>query len=463
MTWSIINENGVELLSVFSFQIEQHKGKPATLVWTMPFNNEHPAETITVYRGEEVIFYGRVYERPTAIEDDVATWIAVAMGTDFQLFQGALTHQLTEGAILSGNIKDCVGANPGYFHIDRVTHKVSWIPLEHPSNLWDSEGLHEKDSVHITPIDIPLTGITASVKLTNLRQESGMMDVGPYLTTCFGDGIETYSGKALEAQWDRLLFKAFRAGYEVLSTDLISLPHQRADLAKALSCVDDKGHVVSLPYHTYKVRLLLGWAMPVTTHTTLNVSTGQPGEMISLAVKDVQSMDESALLEEIPRWMKAYAIVRSFSTQVKARVLITSEVSLTTLDTNAWGRIKDPRFHAEPMEGPIVSYVIKNDGGTTWADITLLWAAEPSLEIESIPTLKQRVKGTTLNGPRSPQEIIAWATPKYTATEQYAYYTEHAEKTFEEIMADFPVTQLEIGLHPVLNSSAEYLEKEYSV
>lgn len=51
----------------------------------------------------------------------------------------------------------------------------------------------------------------------------------------------------------------------------------------------------------------------------------------------------------------------------------------------------------------------------------------------------------------------------HDADDQYQYYQRNKTKAFEAFAADFPMTQLEIGLHPVLNESAEYIERSYRI
>ena len=294
-----------------------------------------------------------------------------------------MISDLNKDLKLSATIKDCEGARAGYIHIDRVTHAVSWIPTDKPMAIWDTQGVHERDSLYITPIDQPLKGLSASVKLNSKRLESGMMDVGSHISSRLSHGVETYSGAALEDQWTKLAFKALRAGYDIQHAELLPTSYQRANAPKSLTCLDNKDQLVSIPYQAYTVKLLLSWAMPITTHTTVTVATRISDESIGLMIDDMESVTESEIINELIQWMKAYALNRSFITQVKCRLLVTDDLSITDLDTRVWCKILDPRIQALPISGPIVSYAISNEGGITWADVTFLWASGDALQIDS--------------------------------------------------------------------------------
>jgi hypothetical protein len=73
MSWSLRNELGIELTQVFSFRLEQSKGKPATLTWELPVTHDINPSDVSLWRGGECLFKGRVYERPTHIHDGLST------------------------------------------------------------------------------------------------------------------------------------------------------------------------------------------------------------------------------------------------------------------------------------------------------------------------------------------------------------------------------------------------------
>ncbi len=373
-----------------------------------------------------------------------------------------MISDLNKDLKVSATIKDCEGARAGYIHIDRVTHTVRWIPADKPMAIWNTQGLHERDSLYITPIDQPLKGLSASVKLNSKRLESGMMDVGSHIFGRLSHGVETYSGAALEDQWTKLAFKALRAGYDIQHAELLPTSYQRANAPKSLTCLDQKDQLVSIPYQAYTVKLLLSWAMPVTTHTTVTVATRIPDESIGLMIDDMESVTDAEIINELIQWMKAYAINRSFITQVKCRLLVTDDLSITDLDTHAWCKILDPRIQALPISGPIVSYAISNEGGITWADVTFLWASADALQIDSTIQSTQSL-GESVQSPKAPDQIVAWVKVMHDADDQYQYYQRNKTKAFEAFAADFPMTQLEIGLHPILSESAEYIERSYRI
>lgn len=462
MNWSLMNEQGVEVSGVVSFRMEQSKGKPATVTWELAITNAIHPSVVSLWRGKECLFKGRVYERPTHILEGLSTWTAIALGDTFQAQRSKLISELNQDLKLSGNIKDCEGARAGYLHIDRVTHTVSWTPLDKPLDIWDTQGLHERDSLYITPIDQPLKGISASTKVQSNRLESGMMDVGSHIASRLPRGVETYSGAALEDQWTKLAFKAVHAGYDVQHAELLPTSYQRVNAPKYLTFLDQKDQLLSIPFQAYNVKLLLSWAMPITTHMTLTVTTNTSDELISLTVKDMESANEPEIIHELIQWMNAYALNRSFTTQVKCRLLVTDDISITDLDTRSWCKVLDPRIQSQPMEGPIASYVLSNEGGITWADVTFMWAPDDALQmgstIQSTTSVSEPVQP-----PQTPDQIVAWVKVIHDADDQHQYYQSNKTKPFETFAADFPMTQLEIGLHPVLNESAEYIEKMYRI
>ncbi len=136
MSWSLLNEKGVEVSGVVSFRMEHSKGKPATLTWELPTANAINPSIVSLRRGDECVFKGRVYERPTHIHDELSTWIAIALDDTFQAQRSKLISELNQDLKLSANIKECEGAKAGHLHIDRVTHRVSWIPLDAPMAIW---------------------------------------------------------------------------------------------------------------------------------------------------------------------------------------------------------------------------------------------------------------------------------------------------------------------------------------
>ncbi|MDP3936458.1 MAG: hypothetical protein Q8Q56_05710 [Alphaproteobacteria bacterium] len=462
MNGSLLNEKGVEVPGVVSFRMEHSKGKPAMLTWECPVTNAiHPSE-VSLWRGKECIFKGRVYERPTHIHDGFSAWTAIALDDTFQAQRSKVISELNNHLKLSGNLKDCEGAIAGYLHIDRVTHTVSWTPLDNPRSIWDTQGLHERDSLYITPIDQPLKGLAASAKLQSKRLESGMMDVGPHIARRLPQGVETYSGAVLEDQWTKLAFKAVRAGYDIQHAELFPTSYQRVNAPKFLTFLDQKDQLFSLPYQAYTLKLLLGWAMPVTTYTTVTVNTDRSDESIGLTVKDMESANETEIITELIQWMKAYGLNRSFTTQVKCRLLVTDDVSIADLDTGALCKVFDPRIQSLPISGPIVSYAISNEGGITWADVTFMWAPDEPLHMGS--TIKSTTSvGEPVQPPQAPDQIVAWVKVIHDADDQYQYYQRNKTKPFEDFATEFPMTQLEIGLHPVLNDSAEFVERIYRI
>lgn len=462
MSWALLNEHDVEIADVVSFRMEQSKGKPATLSWEVPLSMASNPSFVYLWRGDECVFKGRVYERPTHIHEGLSTWMAIAIDDTFQVQRSKLIAELNQDLKLSANLKDCEGAKAGHLNIDRVTHSVSWVPLDRPRDIWDTQGLHERDSLYITPIDRPLRGLSASAKLTSKRLESGMMDVGAHIANRLPHGVETYSGAALEDQWTKLTFKAVRAGYDIQHAELFPTSYKRVNVPKSLTFLDQKDQLLSIPYQAYTVKLLLSWAMPITTHTTVTVSTENADESILLTVKDMDATNESQIVNELIQWMNAYALNRSFTTQVKCRILVTDDISITTLDTGNWCRVLDPRIQSQPIEGPIVSYTLWNEGGITWADVTFMWAPEGALRIGSAIRSMASL-GEPVQPPQAPDQIVSWVRVKHDADDQYQYYQRHLTEPFDEFAAEFPMTQLEIGLHPVLNESTEYVKKYYSI
>jgi hypothetical protein len=431
-------------------------------MWELPLTNTaHPSE-VSLWCGEECLFNGRVYECPTHIHEGFCTWSAIALDESFQAQRSKVLADLNNNLHLSANIKDCEGAVAGHLHIDRVTHTVRWVPVDTPQTVWETNGLHERDNLYITPIDSPLKGLSASVKLNSKRLESGMMDVGPHISIRLPHGVETYSGAALEDQWTKLAFKALRAGYDIQLAELLPTSYHRAHLPKSLTFLDRKDQLLSIPYQAYTMKLLLSWAMLVTTHTTLTVKTASNDAAIGFTVKDMESATEPEIVNELIQWMKAYALIRSFTTQVKCKLLITDEISLSHLDTQSWCRVVDPRIQSLPIEGPIVSYSVVNEGGITWADVTFMWASDEALPIGS--TIQSTTSlGEPVQPPQTSEHIVASVKVLHDADDQYQYYQRNKTKAFDAFAADFPMTQLEIGLHPVLSDSAEYVEKSYRV
>ncbi len=286
------------------------------------------------------------------------------------------------------------------------------------------------------------------------------MDVGSHITSRLFHDIETYSGAALEDQWAKLAFKASHAGYDVQHAELLPTSYHRASVSKSLTFLDKNDQLVSIPYQAYSVKLLLSWAMPITTHTTVTVETDVSGESIGLTVKDMESANESELIQELIQWMNAYALNRSFTTQIKCKLLVTEDISIAHLDTQNWCSVLDPRIQQQSIEGPIVSYVLTNEGAVTWADVTFVWAPKKGFSVGSNATLNT-MTGERVQPPQTPDHIVAWVKVMRDADDQYQYYQRNKTKPFEAFAADFPMTQLEIGLHPVLNESAEYIEKQY--
>ncbi|QOL19417.1 hypothetical protein [Candidatus Bodocaedibacter vickermanii] len=462
MSWSLLNEYGMDVPGVVSFRLEQSKEKPATLTWELPTTNAIAASTVSLWREDECIFKGRVYERPTHIQDGLSTWTAIALDDTFQTQRSTIISELNKDFKLSANIKECEGANAGHLHIDRVTHSVSWVSVDKPLTVWDTQGLHERDSLYITPIDQALKGLSGSFKLQNNRMESGMMDVGSHITSRLFHDIETYSGAALEDQWTKIAHKATHAGYDVQHAELLPTTYHRASVPKSLTFLDKNDQLVSIPYQAYSVKLLLSWAMPIITHTTVTVATEASGESIGLTVKDMESANEPELIQELIQWMNAYALNRSFTTQVKCRILVTEDTSVTQLSTQNWCRVLDSRIQSLPIEGPIVSFVLSNEGGITWADVTFMWAPDKAFSVRSSATLKETT-GDHVLPPQTPDYIVAWVKVMRDADDQYQYYQRNKTLPFETFAAGFPMTQLEIGLHPVLSESVEYLEKKYTV
>lgn len=289
-----------------------------------------------------------------------------------------------------------------------------------------------------------------------------MLDVGPYITGKLGSAIHTYTGKELETQWGRLEFRALRAGYDIQHAELIPLSVQRADLANVLSFSDEKSQLVSIPYKAYKISLLLSWAVPIHTYKTLTVSTEETHESIALTVHNLDIIDEETILSNIQQWMSAYALSRAFTTQIKFKILITEEISVSKLETSSWVRINDNRFYKEPIEGPIASYQIRNEGGVTWGVVTMLWAQLPSLKMGDSPVLNG-TEGELVTGPKTAEEIVDGARIINDATVQHEYYIRHFGDSFDEFIEGFPMSQLEVGLHPVLTDSKEFLIKNYSL
>jgi hypothetical protein len=289
-----------------------------------------------------------------------------------------------------------------------------------------------------------------------------MMDVGPFIAGLFPHGIETYSGESLQEQWGHFAFRALRAGYDIHDAELIPTPYRRVDLPKRLNFLTQKDELVNIPYQSYAVKLLLGWSVPVTTHTTVSIETEHAHEAISLSLKDESQLNESQIIQEMIQWMKAYVIVRSFTAQVKYRILITHDISITTLGVGVWGVLHDPRIRRDPITGPIVGCVVSNEGGITWADITMLWSSTVPLQMDDTACLRE-TEGDPIAISRTPNEIIESVRLRNGAVEQYDYYLHHKSSTFETMAKDFPMTHIEIGLHSVTQNPVEYLERRYTM
>lgn len=462
MKWTLKDQRGNEIMGVYSFRMEQAKGKPATLSWMMGGTPSISSDEVTLWRGEKCLFKGRKYPHPTKISNMDYSWIAVAIDDTFQQQKHELLLTLNTGLQLSGNITDCEGAKPGFIHIHPVTHQVRWVSLEHPECVWESHDLHERDSLQVNPIDQELKGLSSTVTLKAQRIASGMMDVGPFIAGLFPHGIETYSGAALEEQWGHFAFRALRAGYDIHAAELIPKAYRRVDLPKRLTFVTQKDEVVSIAYQAYAVKLLLGWALPVTTHTTVSITTEHPDEAIVLSLKDESDVNESALITEMIHWMKTYATLRSFTAQVKYRILVTDDIEISSLGVGAWSVLNDPRVHEAPIIGPIVGYVMTNEGGITWAEITQLWAPKPPLHLNDAAQLHETL-GDSVALCQTPQDIIASIRVLNGAEEQYAYHLRHTSTPIETIVKDFPMTHIEIGLNPLASSPVEHFERKYRV
>lgn len=295
--------------------------------------------------------------------------------------------------------------------------------------------------------------------MTTHREERGMMDVGPYITAKLGSGVETYSGAALESEWAHLAFRALRAGYDIQRAELVPLTYQRADLPKMLSVKGRNDEIIGIPYQAYKVELLLSWALPVTTQTTLTLSMGSACEALTLTLKDPK-IDQKTILNESLKWIKAYALVRSFTSQIKVKVPLNKGISVATLGVGSWGCIRDLRIHDTSIQGPILSYAIIHDGNHIWVEFSQMWAPKEPL---SIPTSFEvdTLKGDVISGPKTPAEIISDVKIINNALEQHAYYFTNKAKIFEDFSIDFPMTELDITLHSALINSTEYLEQQY--
>lgn len=349
------------------------------------------------------------------------------------------------------------------FSCGRVTHVVSWIPLHRPLEIWDSKGLHERDSLNIIPLGLPLKGISAAVKTTTHRHITGMMDVGPAINGYLRQGVETYSGAALEEQWGRLALRAFRAGYEIHKAELLPTSYQRADLKKSLSFMDMQDNLMSIPYTAYKVTLLMSWMISVNTYTTFTISTDGSDESIVLTPKSSDTLSETIVLGEMLRHKSVCdCSMHFFTTQIKFRVLLTKDLSIAGLNTGSWGSVTDLRIQKTPMEGPIISYIITNESGLTWLMLTLLWAPQPPLQVSSTPRL-DATDAVSVEGPKTPSDIITCVKVIHDAAEQYAYYTANQTKPFNEVASAFPMTHLEIGLNSLPSNSSEYINKKYTV
>ena len=462
MKWTVKDEHGNELLGVFSLRIEHAKGKPSTLSWVMKDAQSVPTQYISVWRGEECVFKGQTYPHPTKIINSDYTWVAVAINDTFQAEKERLLSSLNNEVLLTGNIKECEGAKPGFVNIHPVTHAVSWVSLETPAVMWDSQELHERDSIQIIPIHQELKGLKASVTFKEKRLESGMMDVGPFISGVFPHGVETYSGAALEEQWGHLAFRALRAGYDIHRAELLPTSYHRVDLPKRLNFLTQKDELVSIPYQAYAVKLLLGWAVPVTTHTTVSIETESADETLSFSLIDESQVNERRIIDEMIQWMKAYATVRSFTAQVKYRVIITDDMPIATLGVDAWSMLHDPRLNSVPINGPIVGCVVSNEGGTTLADITLLWAPARQLQVAETTRL-MATEGNPVSVCKTPHDIIESVRLMKGASEQHDYYIRHKSNTFESMAKEFPMTHIKIGLHPVAQTLTEYLERRYTL
>lgn len=462
MSWTLKNEQGHPLNNIINFKLEHAKGKPATLTWSLPTDQPMTPQNVSLWRGGECIFKGNVYDKPTHFTDGMTHWAAVAINDTFHQQRSNVIAILNQNCKLSSPLKDFEGAQAGYLHIDKITHTVSWVSLDKPQTMWDAQSLHERDSIHITPINESLKGLSASVKLTHKRLDNGMMDVGSFITSRLQNGVETYSGASLEDQWKKLEFRALRAGYDIHYSELTRTSYQRANLDKALTFLDKKNQLVSVYYNAYKVNLLLSWAIPITTHTTVTVETPLAHESITLSVKDMESAHEPDVVTETLQWMNAYALNRSFTTLVTFKVLITDDMSLSHLDARCWARIYDPRIQNNPIEGVIISYTLTHTEGVTWADVSLMWAPKASLKM-GVCTNVSSSTGDAIQLPKTPDQIIAWVKVSNDATDQFEYYIANKTRSFEAFAHDFPMTQLEIGLHPLTNDTTEYVEKTYRI
>lgn len=456
--WRLTDHAGTDIMPIFSIRMEQQTGMPATLRWTTPC--ERMPATVHLWYGDACLFKGNVQRYPVHVHDDLRTWLAVAADDTVVAQKTIVLSALNDSCLLSTRLNDCQGATSGFIQIDPVTHGVRWVSLERPDDFWDTKGLHERDSVLVTPVDTPLTGILASVVLTNQRQENGMMEVGEHITALLGRGIETYSGDALEDQWSQLTFRALKAGYDVQRAALSVKRYQRADLPKVLSFKDDHDHIVTVPYSAYAAELLLSWSIPVTSHTTIRLAQGKEPEALTLTLKECEVKDVDAILTEMIAWAKAYALRRSFNTHVKARIMVDGAIALSALETGRWARLMDPRVSELPIEGPIIAYALTSEEGVTWVDLTMVWAPDLPLPINPNPTLLQ-ANQSEIDTPKAPSDIIASVILHRGAADQYAYVQANPSLPFEPFVEQFPMTQLDIVLTPVLPAAIEQIEQVY--
>lgn len=464
MTWTLRDSSGTPMPGIVSFKVEHQRGKPSVLSWVTDGDSPGPQGVVMLFRDETCMLKGTVHPHPMKVSGRLRTWWAVAAGPKVSHEREEILATVASASPLrlsvgEGLMAHLAGAQVGHCHIDPVTHAVQWKPLMDQSAVWDIPGTHDPNGVTITPLDVPLTGLTATVSLLHERTLKGMVDVGPYVTDRLGGYIETYSGDALERQFSLLAYRALRAGYDIQQATLTPIYRARADRPAVYPLSDGKGNVVSLPYSQYKASLALSWSLPVVQRHTHRIIAGD-GIMelpLTLTTESVPSAHECVTAARA--WMQALAPLRAFTHQVSCRIDLTHTMDIDALGALSWVRLTDPRCPAGIMEGPVWSCTLTCDQGTLWADITFRWAPEAALEIgETIETTQQI--GTPVTGPRHPSDIISNVKVHHRADVQLAHLR-HLEDG--AALEAFPMTQLELEIQPILANGAESMETHYRI
>lgn len=451
------DETGAPIQNVFNVTLSHEKELPAVLTWQMLRSQALTTRMVSVWVEDEFLFNGTVNKVPLEFKAHDVVWSAVAV--DLHTFHNQkvdIEDTRTQASMLTGKIAGCLGAEAGRSFIHPVTHAVEWVPLTLDAT--DSV-FHVKmpDAVILMPSMPKLTGLSSDVRWKNAHTISGMMDVGEFITAKLPRGIETYSGAQLQAQVAKFAFKALRFGYEVQTAQL----EQRealtpADRLAALSLKDGEHSIVGLPYAHYNLNMQLSWHTQVREQHALTLSYGLSDAHIQLNVREDISPphDITDIIAACKKWMQAYANWRALTHIATAKLRVNSVKDLAHLKLGQRCCIHDARFTRGELNGIVDKYTLHMEAGVVYLSMNALIAIEPPLTIAGHAIRQNEVP--LLATPKTPGDIIAYATVLNDAKTQQQYYTSQPKTDLTEFWKHFPVTQLEIGLHPICGDVGMY-------